>query len=198
MATENPFFLGGLDQHEVTLKPGFNDTVRDAFNVRIDMYNGPMGGIKKNDPQFRPSMNVRKGYDVKNCKQDPGENIEGEDPIFMGRPRNSCFASGSCTAMGGPLGNGVWDFPLYWATNFPGRALPQEFISTPSRYEVYRYEIDNSHLLSIPSGGGETGHQQCYGGGTPSDTPDRRVLYGAVLNCGQFSISGASGGPYPV
>jgi len=52
----------------VTLRPGFISTTRDAFNVRFDMYQGPMGG-KKNNPLYRPSMNVRKGYSVNNCSQ---------------------------------------------------------------------------------------------------------------------------------
>jgi len=56
--------------------------------------------------------------------------------------------------------------------------------------------------MSSQSPGGETGDPQCYGGGAPSDDPDRRILYGAILNCleleAQYGISGGSGGPYPV
>lgn len=178
----------------VTLRPGFIATARDAFNVRFDMYEGPMAG-KNSNSQFRPAMNVRKGYSVNSCNQS-----QGALPDYQGLPRDNCFASGTCPHMGGRMGDGNWDVQSYWSVNHGGTP---PFTGTPSRYEAYRYEIDND-LTSSASPGGETGAPQCYAGDTAalSDEPDRRVLYGAVLNCQQleaeYGISGGSGGPYPV
>ena len=48
-------------QSGVDTKPGFVASVRDAVNVRFDLYEHSMSSAK-NDPNLRPAMNVRKGY----------------------------------------------------------------------------------------------------------------------------------------
>ena len=141
----------------------------------------------------------------------------------MGFPRDSCFANNSCTLSGGRMGNGNWggdtansvavpDFEQYWATNFPGRSRPndsngQQYSNTnlPSRYEIYRYEIANNYkgdasrgYTPTPPGNktySETGTPACNAG-AGIDTPDRRILYAAVINCRAVGMSGGSGGPY--
>lgn len=184
-------------QSGVLLRPGFVATARDAINVRFDLYAGPLNS-KRGDAAYRPAENVRKGYDGNRCNQDPGE-----PPDHMGLPRDGCFATNSCPHMDGRMGDGVWDCAAYWASNFDGHPPPQGCTATPtvSRYQVYRHEIDNG-LVGHPSLGGETGTPQCYNGGVLNDDPDRRILYGAVLNCQEldalYGLQGASSQPLPV
>jgi hypothetical protein len=66
----------------------------------------------------------------------------------------------------------------------------------PSRYSVYRWEIDTNHIppAGVPNN---------YTGGALSDNPDRRLLYVAVLNCQSLTqqgllTGGNSGPPVPV
>ena len=53
--------------------------------------------------------------------------------------------------------------------------------------------------MSISSEGGEQGLPKCYNEpeGT-SDFPDRRLIYGAVINCQEVGLSGGASGPYSV
>jgi hypothetical protein len=148
-------------------------------------------------------MNVRKGY-VQSATGNPNDTCNTEpttDPTqATGFPRDSCFASNSCSN-DGRIGNGNWDFDLYWSTNFGSNYKPAGYSNSnlPSRYFVYRYEIESpNNLLNIQSPGGERAAPQCYSGSTPpSDQPDRRIIYGALMNCiAQPIDSGNSGGPY--
>jgi hypothetical protein len=61
----------------------------------------------------------------------------------------------------------------------------------PSRYQVYRWEIDNSQIPN--KAGDENGNPQCYSG-TVNDSPDRRVLFAAVFNCQALGLTGSMGG----
>ncbi len=206
-------------QNGVELKTGFIASVQQAINVRFDLYEGAMNSEKGNE-EFRPARNVRKGYSTSGGGGGGGGSSKGggssgaggggggsacnpspdESGGSMGLPRDPCFASGTCPHMSGRMGNGNWDCPLYWATNFGAAPLPPGCAvgGTASRYDVYRHEIDNN-LVATPSPVGETGVPACYSGGagTLSDNPDRRVLYGAVLDCTDLP-SGGSGGPVPV
>ena len=184
-------------QNGVELKTGFIASVQQALNVRFDMYEGSMNS-ERSDPEFRPARNVRKGYSTGGnpCNASP----DGP-PNYMGLPRDSCFASGTCPYMSGRMGDGNWDCPGYWAINFGASLVPPPAsctAGTASRYDIYRYEIDNN-LVATSSPGGETGQPACYSGGagTLSDNPDRRLLFGAVLDCTDLP-SGASGDPVPV
>jgi hypothetical protein len=145
---------------------------------------------------------VRKGYVPGNgsngaCNAqatDPNVNKLGQDDSFP-------YASGR-------MGTGDWDFDSYWSTNFGSTAKPTDpsgvgYSNTnrPSRYDVYRHEIAANLTGSGAQGGaavGETGTPACYSGGGLSDEPDRRVIYGAIIDCGGLSVHGNSGGPLPV
>jgi len=184
-------------QSGVLLRTGFVATARDAINVRFDLYEGPMSGTKNNSA-YRPSQNVRKGYSGNNCSQQPAA-----PPDYSGLPRDACFESGTCPFMDGRMGDGNWNCQEYWAINFGTYPPPPGCAGTPSvsRHDVYRYEIDHG-LVGNPSIGGETGAPQCYNAGALGDDPDRRILYGAVLNCQQldaeYGLSGGSSPPLPV
>lgn len=195
----------------VELRTGFIDSVRHALNVRFDIYEGSFSG-NKNDSDYRPARNVRKGYDTsKNaCKPDPGT-----DPTqYRSLPLDDCFTTGTCQTLGGGsggrLGDGDYDLTGYWDVNHPARPFPagsgwaDTAASRPTRYEVYRAELEDDALIQDASPGGETGAAQCYADpGGLSDDPDRRLIYGAILNCNELEatygpITGGSAPPLPV
>jgi hypothetical protein len=102
------------------------------------------------------------------------------------------------------MGDGDWDFDTYWQVNHgaDGRAPPvingaqASNTNVPSRYSVYRYEIEQD-VVADRSPGGETGAPACYTGGL-SDVPDRRVLYAAIVNCQSLGLAGGAQSNVPV
>ena len=67
----------------------------------------------------------------------------------------------------------------------------------PSRYDIYRYEIDNG-LVGNVSGGGESGLPQCGMSKTPRRTPsldpDPRLIYAAIIDCNDPASIAQGGG----
>ena len=201
-------------QNGVEMRPGFIASAAAAFNVRFDIYEGPLSS-KKSDPAFRPAQNVRKGYLGNRCNA----SLSTDPTKALGLPKDSCFATGTCPSIGGPMdgriGDGKWDFDGYWSLNFGSRTKPTgpdgrtwSNTNPPSRYDVYRYEIDNG-LVAVRARGGsnsntaENGAPMCYSGGDASltDKPDRRVITGAILNCRAldetYGMNGSSVPPLP-
>jgi Flp pilus assembly protein TadG len=207
----------------VELRTGFLASVDVALNVRFDLYSGVMNSTR-NDPMYRPARNVRKGYDPgtgNGCNQ-----ATTTEPGYRGLTPDGCFGSeAGCPYGGGRIGDGNWDFEAYWNTNHPTRlppsdpdGVPYSNANPPSRYDIYRYEIDRDDGDIVadesfdfeadpptPPARPETGVPQCYGGGTLGDRPDRRLLYGAILNCQALDadpdygpITGGSAPPLPV
>jgi hypothetical protein len=94
------------------------------------------------------------------------------------------------------MGAGNWDFSTYWQVNHSGdgrgppaiNGAPANNASPPSRYEVYRYEIEQG-FVADRSPGGESGAPVCYGGGELSGMPDRRILHAAVINCRSLNLN---------
>jgi hypothetical protein len=188
-------------QNGVSQKTGNISSADAAINTRFDLWSGPYNNDHGN-PAYRPAQNVRKGYVPGNgsngaCNAqatDPNVNKLGQDDSFP-------YASGR-------MGTGDWDFDSYWSTNFGSTAKPADAsgvgysnTNRPSRYDVYRHEIAANLTGSGAQGGaavGETGTPACYSGGGLSDEPDRRVIYGAIIDCGSLSVHGNSGGPLPV
>ena len=178
-------------QSGVLLRTGQLATVRDAINVRFDIYDGP---FSPNSSNYRPAANVRKGYETTGANACRAS--RGDDTRFRALTRDLCFGSGGCSSsefsphMQNRIGDGRWDFDGYWSINFGSRPKPvgpdgSEYSNAnpPPRYDVYRYEIGNG-LIGVRSAGGESGAPACYrGSSAPSDNPDRRILQGAVLNC---------------
>ncbi|MFD2055886.1 TadE/TadG family type IV pilus assembly protein [Mesorhizobium calcicola] len=170
----------------VDTEPGQNSgPVLDGINSRF--------GINSSSFSDGPAVNVRKGainWDqyVTSNKVD----YQTDPTNGIGLERDSCQISGTCTMMSGRMGAGDWNFARYWAANHPTRAVPAALSGTgadlPTRYEVYRYEIDNN-IVQDASVGGEQGNPPA-GAGTPISTPDRRLLYGAVLDCNALQASG--------
>lgn len=194
------------DQRGVLLRPGFLATVRDALNVRFDVYNGPMNG-NRNDPDFGPGENARKGYRTQGGNACNAAEVSPAQPTnFQGLPRDPVF--------NGRIGDGNWNFDQYWNTNFNTTTNPASVpkplgadgvnpasnTNQPTRYSTYRYEISQG-IVNHPSNGGERGTPACSSNSV-SD-PDRRLIYGAILNCQALVAAGLmSGGnssdPLPV
>lgn len=178
----------------VNLETGNIASLRVALNTRFDIYEGK---FKKyaNDPLYAPAQNVTKGYSGGACKMKP-------DSAALGLPRDSCFATDSCSEMDGRMGGGDWDFVSYMEVNhnaantvtINGTSYSLNYTSRttvpvdpPSRYNVYRWEIDTGSIPGAVSYGTsstpEEGTPTCHGSGANTAAIDRRIIYAAVMNC---------------
>jgi len=206
-------------QTGVEMQTGTIASIRTAVNTRFDIYDPPFQS-NRSDPDYRPAENVTKGYMLQNPTACSGEPDPNTPPVSMAMPLDDCsVTSPACGTLGGGgvhvWGNGVWDFEAYWDMNHGNRdgnfdgadpALPNSWTidyaggNLPSRYEVYRWEVETSFPNNIPDQtlqGGEKGRPQCYSGPDPSDDPDRRIIYAAVLNCGELNVTGGSSDSVP-
>jgi hypothetical protein len=171
--------------------------VRTALNTRFDMYENPgFGGngtdSPRNDPQYRPARNVTKGEVTASGASACTYPTYAPDTA-MALPHDSNIPEGSTDPR---FGNGIWDCDSYWTTNHPGVGLPSGCSSTSSpttmtRYGIYRHEIDSGLIPDNTSVGGEDGNPTCSSV-TPSDSPDRRIVIFAVINCDYNSVGGNS------
>ncbi|ESZ22699.1 pilus assembly protein TadG-related protein [Mesorhizobium sp. L48C026A00] len=188
---------------------GPQPAVRDAINVRFDIYGGQM---KDNDPLIPPAPNVRKGFKYKNtsnpnaCTMDPVTSSDTEWPQYRHMTQDTAY-----DGTYGRIGNGMWDYEGYMAANGFTTADMADFVDSegnsysnanpPSRYDLYKYELSTrgtgNDLVASPSLGGETGVAACHA--SPSTDPDRRLIYGAIINCIEHEedLNGASGDPIP-
>jgi hypothetical protein len=181
----------------VNTKPGSTVSARQPLNTRFDLWEGSFNNPSKyrNNALYRPARNVTKGMVAPNsgqvCNPDP-------QPTAMAFPVDSTFNANR-------MGNGDWggaaQFDLYWSTNHPGVTNPWTYSDRPSRYDVYRWEIDNDEIPDNwdLSPKGEDGNPQCSSSAV-NDTPDRRVIYAAVINCNEHDslLNGGSGRDIPV
>jgi hypothetical protein len=187
-------------QSGVNFRPGFVGSARDAFNVRFDIYEGAMAA-NKNDATYRPAENVRKGYVGGACRGVPATNwpIGSPPNQATGLPLDRTWPRSS------RIGGGDWDFSTYWQVNHGGSGrgppnvdgAPASNSSPPTRYSVYRYEIEQG-LAGDRSPGGESGTPACYGGDDVSDRTDRRILYAAVVNCRSLGLNAGARWNIPV
>jgi len=190
----------------VRLRPGNISSMRHGLNTRFDIYKGPFKN-KKNDPRYAPAANVVKGYSEGNkvCKESP-------DTDAMGLPRDQCFENGTCSDASGRLGDGQWDFVEYMKVNhnymrqitIKGVTYRMNYYhhtvspsTPPSRYDLYRWEIDTNCVPGKLTYGGyastpEEGIPQCHSYGPSTTVEDRRIIHAAVLNCGAIEASGES------
>lgn len=187
--------------NKLSTQPGDVESVSDAFNVRFDLYpNGKIAGL---DPKsYDPAPIVRKGYvpDTKGgvdyCKQtaDPLQPTGmGLDKCFTSGSTSNCFTttSPSGTPTANPrIGNGDWDFNTYWNNNYLD-TKPVFSSDPPSRYDVYQYEVDKdmSGKSVVGSAYAEFGGPQCRKN-VSAKKGDRRILYGAIINCLAANING--------
>jgi hypothetical protein len=188
-------------QSGVNFRPGFVASAREGFNVRFDIYEGTMTSYK-NEASYRPAENVRKGYVGGSCRALPATNW----PI--GSPPNQATGlplDRTWPHLHGRMGAGDWDFSTYWQVNHSGDGRTPPTVSgspagnanPPSRYDVYRYEIEHGYVADR-SPGGESGAPACYSGGQLSGTPDRRILHAAVVNCQSLGLNAGARASIPV
>jgi hypothetical protein len=184
-------------QRGVNLRAGFVQSVREGFNVRFDIYEGAMSE-KYDDSNYRPAQNVRKGYVLASgdenqnaCAARRGANWPiGSPPIQV-----TGLALDRSWPIDG-MGEGNWDFDTYWQVNHGDARRPPNLnggpasnADAPSRYRVYRYEIEQGRVADV-SVGGESGAPACYSGGDLSAMPERRILHAAVVNCQSLQLEG--------
>ena len=122
--------------------------IREAINTRFDAYDNPhFGGGTKNDSDFRPALNVTKGYEPVSS----GGNCAAEaDPLVVNvaaLPRDDCFYNDPQDCAGGDrYGPGDWQLngrgDDYWTKNHGAVPQPPGYASM-TRYDVYRYEIES-------------------------------------------------------
>ena len=193
-------------QNGVSQMTGNIENANHALNTRFDLWAGPFNGDRSN-PAYPPAVNVRKGYRPGNGANgacNPNDNPATPNLARPGRDTAFPFAAGR-------LGNGMWDFDGYWAANYGTMTKPADLVGysnadPPSRYQVYRSEISTigsgaaSDLVAHTSGApyNESGAPMCYSGGAPTDSPDRRVMYVAIINCQGLNVHGNNGGPFQV
>ncbi|NNE59156.1 MAG: Tad domain-containing protein [Hellea sp.] len=191
----------------VNLETGNIASLRVALNTRFDMYEGKFKQ-KKTDADYAPAANVTKGFSGNNCNSSP-------DPNAMALPRDKCFYDDSCPNMNGRQGDGDWDMVSYFEINhnaakkvtIEGQQYNLNFNARkvtpknklPSRYQVYRWEIDTGSIPGKVSYGNsstpEEGTPQCHASGASSSPFDRRIMYAAVMNCveveAQYGLNGS-------
>lgn len=180
----------------VSTKTGQNSgPVKGAFNSRFGIQEP---GANFSGPLCGPAENVRKG-----AKQQGG-GCPGSNKLTYGVPNrglapDSCFVNGTpCPYMGGRMGAGDWDFQGYWDNVHPGEPLKAGWsysgADKPTRYEVYQYEttFDGGRLIDhVATGGEENGNPpSACGASVPITTEDRRLIFGAVLNCRELEAAG--------
>ncbi|HLO75646.1 MAG TPA: pilus assembly protein TadG-related protein [Magnetospirillum sp.] len=180
---------------KLSVRPGQADAVRTALNTRFDMYENPFFGSNadKKNPAYRPAVNVTKGLLSGGNACNTSAPATSQDAMAL--PRDSCIKAGTCR-----FGQGDWNRNQYWQVNH-GTNAPGDVVT---RYDAYRKEIDTNDIPN-PNNPGTTKEQgnalvkRCYSGPTlPSDSPDRRVLYFAVVNCGLHNVHGNADDLKPV
>ncbi|AZO22360.1 hypothetical protein EJ070_17810 [Mesorhizobium sp. M1E.F.Ca.ET.045.02.1.1] len=186
IATSTP--LGCYSAEGVSTKTGQNTgQVQDAFNVRFGIR---ANGSAYNSAVYGPAANVRKGaISGGNGNGNGGNQCPTYNQLTFGSPNMGLPRDATTPYMGGRMGDGNWDLSGYWSTNFGSVSHPSSWdTSAPTRYDVYRYEIANG-LVGTASAGGEVGTPEnaCQ---PPVTSVDRRLLYGAILDCQALQAAG--------
>jgi Flp pilus assembly protein TadG len=216
----------------VTTRPGNVSSVRFAFNTRFDMYGGPYKS-SKNDPAYAPAENVTRGYSGAACNQTPDSSAMGlpRDACFLDGSCGGQLGDGdwdfvnyirvnhnapSSLDINGTryyfdygtaptdVGSGSTSSKKKSGTEvtetIPGTVTPSDI---PTRYEVYRWEIDTDSIPGAKSYGTsitpEEGTPVCHADGPSNLVEDRRVVQAAVVNCNAldavgFDINGRTSG----
>lgn len=190
------------------------------------------------NPRFAPARNVVKGHaiaSIGNSKKKKTVNacasIETSSAFALPRDgegntlshNSSANANATATIEGDFIGEGNWDFVEYvrvnhnWARqmNIYGTTYQFNYVSgtvspstPPSRYEMYRWEIEFDCVPGAQTYGqnnvntAEEGIPMCHSMGGYEGDIDRRVVTAAIINCGAQndiqSMTSNNRGPVPV
>ena len=197
----------------VDTEPGDKQSVRAAFNTRFDM--SDPGQTCPDGGPCSPSRNTRKDLVLKGGSCNKWEEAPNpyaapsatvplasdgsEDPDIMGYPRDMCHAvslNGQC----GIVGDGVWDRDAYFRVNYGWNNSAWRtntgLAANATRHDVYLWELANPTLADMQQdvGGNLSGfsYPVCRPPGvTPGEnTPDRRRITVAVINCYAEGVNG--------
>jgi len=196
--------------------PGGNSNCSPSINVRKDLVRGNQCGITGNgwEPNAADATNfATRAYRPTSATAYPNTTT----PDIMGHPRDLCHAHGELDDCGPSgvsrrIGTGDWDINAYWRSNYGANYAGQVDSAIygpqpkgyPTRYQVYRWEIDDyaARLLNKAGAGSKTAYSRpqastCLAtpnspyGIVPSPTVvDRRRISVAVLNCKALGIAG--------
>jgi hypothetical protein len=180
-----------VQKRGVDVRPGeLAEAFATGVNVRFDMFQGSFNG-SKSDPNFEAAPNVTKGLVGRGggtCSNqfDPAP-LPPDPNATKALPRDGCFGTNSCAD--GRFGDSrkgaiTWDLNDYWVTNH-GVAPPEQF---DTRFDAYAYEYNNS--IPNKSPGGENGNPTCNPPTGVANSPERRVVVGAVINCYANNVKG--------
>ncbi|WP_260482896.1 pilus assembly protein TadG-related protein [Sphingomicrobium flavum] len=169
-------------------------------------------GIKDNTQNLPKNQQVAATPPVRGYLQSDG----WDDPQTMGYPHDLCHSGPLSThnCAGGIRGDGEWDVNAYFRVNYGWNEATWRSASklnmasgTPSRYRVYKWEIDNpthsgtpnvgiahNKTIQIPGSGNATKSATVFSRpafasrpgvaeSVANGQPDRRTLGVAVLNC---------------
>lgn len=193
----------------VETEPGQTNGARNALNTRFDLYENPFAKNKSNDPNFAPAENVVKGYNTTGNASQFCNNPAVADPAAYPRirklPRDTDLSEAN------RFGNGSWMCADYWQAVHPGVTPPAGCgvsagtpTSSITRFEVYRYEIDNGLIPNGTTGPAasrpERGAPFCSSSAPLSPiggdlSTDRRIITMAVINCLEHNVQGRSNVP---
>jgi Flp pilus assembly protein TadG len=181
----------------VDLNTGEKTSVNAGFNIRFDIKTGSWHP----GANYAPAVNVRKGYVQKkndsnwcaavpatssnaddNCKANTASAPAPQQPIPL---PNDTFSGTNIQ------GDGNWNCASYWGNSHTSAAPSGCAATNPtiSRYQVYKYEIDNSLVAEYSQykapacTNPETGSPLCAGTANAVASPDRRNIVVAVINC---------------
>lgn len=215
-----------FDSNTVTTAPGAAVSVAQGINVRFDIYKGPFNGYNPSAPNaitVTPDKNVRKSWAGSNdCRPDP---YDWEQEIIdnggdmttveaMGFPDDNGDAVLSGLIAGAYVGDGLgWDIETYWQINH-GEAWadhlapnpltkpvnPFDGTITPSRRDIYRYEILQHDLglanslvedeanEATPTTDGWSGDAICSAGKSVTTVTHSREIFAAMINCNNEAV----------
>lgn len=185
-----------IEDDVVDVKPGQANSVNQGLNVRFDIYEGNMNN-KRTDSDFAPSVNVTKGVcrlNGSNCNYNGGNacsnlNQMSATPTTPANKRTVRLPRDG--AFSGPVGNGSWDRNAYWSINHAGQGALPASLANATRYDMYRYEIDNNLIPNKSGTNGENGGKVCSSAtGVNNPARDRRTLSMAVVNCAAWGMHG--------
>ncbi|WP_027162254.1 pilus assembly protein TadG-related protein [Mesorhizobium sp. WSM1293] len=159
-----------------------SNKVTDAFNTRFDIYKNGGGFPSKGDSRWPPAPNVRKGYKMTDACTGT---LQADTTKFRGLTPDLAFS--------GQIGNGSWDYDGYVSVNKLTAGLAgfrdangnaYSNANPPSRYDLYKYEIENG-LVGTQSVGGEIGTPACA---PTTGGIDRRLFQAAIVDCSSQAV----------
>ncbi|TIN22133.1 MAG: hypothetical protein E5Y31_18960 [Mesorhizobium sp.] len=162
-----------------------SNKVTAGFNTRFDLYGNGNGFPSKNDSRWPPAPNVRKGYKTTGSPSSCNSTLQADTTKFRGLTPDLAFS--------GQIGNGSWDYDGYVSVNKLAAGLAgfkdangnaYTNANPPSRYDLYKYEIDHN-LVGTASIGGETGTPGCA---PTTGGIDRRLFQAAIVDCSSQAV----------